>query len=70
MNNIVIITAEAATQACLRDIVEHGSKNLMRYVSSNGCIIFNNSYRKMDLNDILCLCRSSSSLTRGINKRP
>jgi hypothetical protein len=45
MHNIVIITPEAAIQACPKDIVEHGSKNLMKYISNNGCIIFNDSYK-------------------------
>jgi hypothetical protein len=45
MHNIVRITAEATSQACEEDIVEHGSKNLMKYASKNGCMKFNNSYR-------------------------
>jgi hypothetical protein len=55
MHNIVIITAEAANQACQEDIVEHGSKNLMKYVSNNGWIIFNDSYLNY-------LCRVDSRL--------
>jgi hypothetical protein len=51
MQSIVRITAAAANQACKGDIVEHGSKNLIKYVSNNGCIIFNDSYVNQNWNN-------------------